>query len=61
MVRCWLSKISAIRINENYSAAFGYDTNKISIIDSNKQIEGYKLKSKYEVAKDIFNKIIKEI
>ena len=56
-------KLDLIVLNSlnDENAGFGYDTNKISIIDSNKQIEDYKLKSKYEVAKDIFNKIIKEI
>ena len=56
-------KLDLIVLNSlnDENAGFGYDTNKISIIDSNKQIEDYKLKPKYEVAKDIFNKIIKEI
>ena len=56
-------KLDLIVLNSlnDENAGFGYDTNKISIIDSNKQIEDYKLKSKYEVAIDIFNKIIKEI
>jgi len=39
-------------------AGFGYDTNKISIIDKNNKVEEYELKSKSEVASDIFNKII---
>lgn len=38
-------------------AGFGYDTNKISIIDKNNKITNFKLKSKTEVAKDIINKI----
>ena len=42
-------------------ATFGYDTNKITIIDSNNNIEKYELKSKYNVAKDIYNKILKEL
>ncbi len=36
---------------------FGYDTNKVSIIDKNNKITNFKLKSKTEVAKDIINKI----
>jgi len=39
-------------------AGFGYETNKISIIDKNNNIDDYELKSKAEVAQDIFNKII---
>jgi phosphopantothenoylcysteine decarboxylase/phosphopantothenate--cysteine ligase len=39
-------------------AGFGHDTNKVSIIDRNNNIEDYELKSKSEVAADIFNKII---
>lgn len=44
-------------LNDN-RAGFGYDTNKISIIDKNNNIENYELKSKSEVAADIFHKII---
>ncbi|MEX0997689.1 MAG: bifunctional phosphopantothenoylcysteine decarboxylase/phosphopantothenate--cysteine ligase CoaBC [Flavobacteriaceae bacterium] len=36
-------------------AGFGSNTNKISIIDKNEQISSFELKSKTEVAKDIFN------
>jgi phosphopantothenoylcysteine decarboxylase/phosphopantothenate--cysteine ligase len=39
-------------------AGFGYDTNQITIIDKNNNVEEYELKSKTEVASDIFNKII---
>ena len=39
-------------------AGFGHDTNQISIIDKSNKIEKYELKSKSEVATDIFNKII---
>ena len=39
-------------------AGFGFDTNKITIIDKNNNITDYELKSKSEVADDIFNKII---
>ena len=40
-------------------AGFSYDTNKISIIDSDKNIDNFDVKSKDEVARDIFNKILK--
>jgi len=39
-------------------AGFGFDTNKITIIDNNNNIEEFELKPKSEVATDIFNKII---
>ena len=39
-------------------AGFAYDTNKISIIDKDNNIERFELKSKKEVAKDIIKKII---
>jgi len=39
-------------------AGFGYDTNKITMIDRNNIIDIFELKSKDEVAKDILNKII---
>ena len=42
-------------------AGFKSDTNKISIIDKNKNITSFDLKSKTEVAKDIFNEITKKI
>ena len=38
-------------------AGFGYDTNKISIIDKNNKKEQFELKSKDDVAQDILNKI----
>lgn len=40
-------------------AGFGIDTNKITLIDSDRNIEEFDSKSKYGVAKDIFNKILK--
>jgi len=40
-------------------AGFGFDTNKISIIDSEKNIDNFDNKTKDEVAVDIFNKILK--
>ena len=39
-------------------AGFGYDTNKITIIDKYNNIDKFELKSKEEAAKDILNKII---
>jgi phosphopantothenoylcysteine decarboxylase/phosphopantothenate--cysteine ligase len=42
-------------------AGFGYDTNKITIIDKNNKIERFELKSKTEVARDIVRKIISDL
>lgn len=39
-------------------AGFGVDTNKITIIDRNNNIDKFELKSKTEVAKDILDKIV---
>ena len=39
-------------------AGFGTETNKITIIDKNNNIDNFELKSKHEVAVDIFNKLI---
>jgi phosphopantothenoylcysteine decarboxylase/phosphopantothenate--cysteine ligase len=39
-------------------AGFGYDTNKITLIDSAGNSQSYNLKSKREVAIDIANKIL---
>ncbi len=39
-------------------AGFGYDTNKITIIDRNNNIDKFELKSKEEAAIDILEKII---
>lgn len=41
------------------NACFGYDTNKITIIEKNGNSEAFCLKSKTEVAKDIIDKICK--
>ena len=41
-------------------AGFGYDTNKISIIDKSNNITNFELKSKQEVAIDIVNELIKK-
>ena len=39
-------------------AGFGHDTNKITLIDRNNNIDKFELKSKEEAAKDILEKII---
>jgi phosphopantothenoylcysteine decarboxylase/phosphopantothenate--cysteine ligase len=39
-------------------AGFGYNTNRITIIDSNNIIDKFELKSKEEVARDILDKIV---
>jgi phosphopantothenoylcysteine decarboxylase / phosphopantothenate---cysteine ligase len=39
-------------------AGFGHDTNRITIIDRNNNIDKFELKSKEEAAKDILNKIV---
>jgi len=44
-------------LNET-GAGFGFDTNRITIIDKNNIINKFELKSKEEAAKDILNKII---
>jgi len=38
-------------------AAFGHQTNKVTFIERNGQIQRYDIKSKQEVAKDIINKV----
>ena len=43
---------------KDYGAGFEYDTNKVTLIDKNNKVEKCELKSKLEVASDIFNKII---
>ena len=39
-------------------AGFEFDTNKVSIIDNSNKVDKFELKSKSEVAHDIFNKIV---
>ena len=39
-------------------AGFGYETNKITIIDRNNIIDKFELKTKKEAAEDILNKIV---
>lgn len=47
-------------LNEKGSG-FGYDTNKITIIDRNNNIDKFELKSKDDAARDILNKIVSMI
>jgi len=42
-------------------AGFGSDTNKITLIDKKDKVQEFKLKSKQEVATDIFMEIIKSV
>ena len=42
-------------------SGFGFDTNKISIIDKDLNVSTFELKSKAEVAADIFDHILQEI
>jgi len=42
-------------------AGFGHDTNKITIIDRNNNIDKFELKSKDEAAKDILDKVVSMI
>jgi phosphopantothenoylcysteine decarboxylase/phosphopantothenate--cysteine ligase len=42
-------------------AGFGYDTNKITLIDRNNNIDKFELKSKVDAAKDILEKIVSMI
>jgi phosphopantothenoylcysteine decarboxylase/phosphopantothenate--cysteine ligase len=44
---------------KDYGAGFGHDTNKVSIIDKNNNVQNFGLKSKAEVAKDIVQQILK--
>jgi phosphopantothenoylcysteine decarboxylase / phosphopantothenate---cysteine ligase len=43
---------------QDEGAGFGYDTNRITIIDSNNIINKFELKSKDEAARDILDKIV---
>ncbi len=43
---------------QDMGAGFGYDTNRITIIDRNNIINKFELKSKEEVARDILDKIV---
>ena len=42
-------------------AGFGLDTNKITLIDKKGKVQEFELKSKKEVATDIFAEIIKSV
>ncbi len=55
--------LDAIVLNSlnDEGAGFQYDTNKIKIIDSDDQITAFSLRSKKEVAKDIFDFILNKI
>jgi phosphopantothenoylcysteine decarboxylase/phosphopantothenate--cysteine ligase len=56
-------KLDLIILNslKETGAGFGYDTNKITIIDRNNNIDKFELKSKEKAAKDILDKIISMI
>lgn len=43
---------------QDIGAGFGYDTNRITIIDRNNIINKFELKSKVEAARDILDKIV---
>lgn len=44
---------------QDAGAGFGHNTNKVTLIDSQNNIQAFELKSKLEVAQDIINAIIK--
>ncbi len=46
---------------QDKGAGFKSDTNKVTLIDNSGQIQSFELKSKQEVASDIFNEILKNI
>lgn len=46
---------------QDKGAGFGSDTNKITLIDKNGQLQEFGLKSKREVAADIFKEILKSV
>jgi len=46
---------------QDKGAGFQKDTNKVSLIDQDEKVIEFDLKSKTEVAKDIFNEIVKKI
>jgi phosphopantothenoylcysteine decarboxylase/phosphopantothenate--cysteine ligase len=43
---------------QDKDAGFGYDTNRITIIDKNNNIDKFELKSKERAARDILDKIV---
>ena len=46
---------------KDQGAGFGYDTNKISIVNRENAVKSFELKSKKEVARDIVNEIVLHI
>ena len=56
-------KLDLIVLNSlnDENAGFNYDTNKVTIIDKQKNIVKYDLKSKDDVANDLFTKILNDI
>ena len=56
-------KLDLIVLNSlnDENAGFNYDTNKVTIIDKQKNILKYDLKSKDDVANDLFTKILNDI
>ncbi len=55
--------LDAIVLNslQDEGAGFGYDTNKIKIIDKDNNIQEFELKSKREAAEDIVDHLIKKL
>ncbi|HRO76274.1 MAG TPA: bifunctional phosphopantothenoylcysteine decarboxylase/phosphopantothenate--cysteine ligase CoaBC [Crocinitomicaceae bacterium] len=55
-----VKNLNAIVVNslEDKGAGFGFDTNKIKIIDRNNKMSSFELKQKQEVAKDIVSYIV---
>jgi len=58
-----LKKLDLIVLNslEDTGAGFGYDTNRITIIDKYNNIDKFELKTKEEAARDILDKIVSMI
>ena len=63
-----LSKLHTKNLNcivlnslKDAGSGFGYDTNKVSIISNDHNVNEFELKSKNEVASDIFDFITKEV
>ena len=46
---------------QDKGAGFKSDTNKVTLIDKEENMISYELKSKKEVAEDIFNEITKQL
>ena len=45
---------------QDEGAGFNYDTNKVTVVDSNNNITKFELKSKQEIARDIINELNKQ-